>query len=81
LLVDFAGRQDQRTATSCLGPGRPPPILSRTLVATDEGSLVTYEADLRLKTPLRSVIDPLLALAFRRIGTRASSGLHEALNT
>ena len=42
------------------------------------GSRVTYDADLRLKGPLR-VFDPVLALAFRRIGDRAISGLQDAL--
>lgn len=50
-------------------------------VATDQGSRVTYEADLSLKTPLGRLSDPFLALAFRRIGVRASAGLHKSLNT
>jgi len=50
-------------------------------VATDAGSRVTYEADLTLQTPLGRLSEPFLALAFRRIGTRASAGLHESLNT
>ena len=47
--------------------------------ATDGGSRVTYEADLRLKTPFGRLMDPLLALAFRRIGARAAAGLRDAL--
>jgi hypothetical protein len=50
------------------------------VAAAGGGSRVTYEADLRLKTPLGGVMDPLLALAFRRIGARAAAGLREALN-
>ncbi len=42
------------------------------------GTQVTYDADLTLKGPFR-VADPLLALAFNRIGDRALSGLREAL--
>jgi hypothetical protein len=49
-------------------------------VATDGGSRITYEAELRLKTPFGRVLDPLLALAFRRIGDRAAAGLRAALN-
>jgi hypothetical protein len=48
---------------------------------TDGGSRVTYEADLRLKVPFGSWMDPLLALAFRRIGDRAAAGLRKALGT
>jgi len=44
------------------------------------GTLVTYEADLGLKGPLGRLLDPLLAVAFRRIGDRAAAGLREALN-
>lgn len=49
-------------------------------VATNDGSRVTYEADLQLKTPFGRLMDPLLALAFRRIGARAAAGLREGLN-
>jgi hypothetical protein len=49
-------------------------------VATDGGSRATYEAVLELKTPLGPLLDPLLAIAFRRIGARAAAGLREALN-
>ncbi|HEX9258276.1 MAG TPA: SRPBCC family protein [Acidimicrobiales bacterium] len=41
---------------------------------------VSYEADLRLKGAA-VVADPLLALAFRRIGDRAAEGLRRALAT
>ncbi len=44
------------------------------------GTSVTYEADLRVKGPLGGLFDPLLGLVFRRIGNRASAGLHKALN-
>jgi hypothetical protein len=43
------------------------------------GSRVSYHADLRLKGILR-LADPLLALAFRRLGDRATSGLRRELN-
>lgn len=42
------------------------------------GTAVTYDADLRLKGPLR-IFEPLLALAFGRIGDRARDGLRDAL--
>jgi len=44
------------------------------------GTIVEYDADLALKGPLR-VLDPLLALAFRRVGDRALAGLRTALAT
>ncbi|MBV8221122.1 MAG: hypothetical protein JO325_21875, partial [Solirubrobacterales bacterium] len=46
--------------------------------ATGTGTRVTYAADLRLKGLLR-LADPLLALAFRRVGDRALAGLREVL--
>lgn len=42
------------------------------------GTQLTYEADLSLKGPFK-VADPLLALAFSRLGDRALNGLREAL--
>jgi carbon monoxide dehydrogenase subunit G len=44
-----------------------------------EGTLVTYEARLRLRFPL-SLADPLLSRAFRKIGDRAAAGLEAALD-
>ncbi len=42
------------------------------------GSVVSYDADLQLHGILR-LGDPILALAFRRIGDRAADGLRERL--
>jgi carbon monoxide dehydrogenase subunit G len=42
------------------------------------GSVVTYDADLSLKGVLRFG-DPLLGLAFRRVGDRAAAGLRSVL--
>ena len=42
------------------------------------GTRVTYDADLRLKGPLK-IADPLLALAFRRVGDCALEGLRGVL--
>ena len=49
-------------------------------VPVGAGTSVTYDADLRLKGPLGRLMDPLLGLAFRRIGDRAAAGLRNALN-
>lgn len=43
-----------------------------------EGARVTYDAVLTLNGPL-GLLDPLLAIAFRRIGDRADVGLRQAL--
>jgi len=43
------------------------------------GTLVSYDAELTLKGPFR-VADPLLALAFSRLGDRALNGLRDALS-
>ncbi len=42
------------------------------------GTLVTYQAELTLKGPFK-LADPLLALAFNRVGDRALQGLRDAL--
>ena len=44
----------------------------------DGGTRVSYEADLTLKAPLRA-LDPLLRLAFNRVGDRAAAGLQAEL--
>lgn len=58
-------------------------VLSRdriTLEATDRGTRITYDADLRLKGPLR-IAGPLLGLAFDRVGDRALAGLRRTLGS
>jgi carbon monoxide dehydrogenase subunit G len=50
-----------------------------TVVPDGDGSLVTYDAELRLNGPLR-LADPLLKLTFGRIGDRAAAGLRAALD-
>ena len=49
-----------------------------TVEGDEEGSVVTYDAELTLKGPLQ-VFDPLLRLAFNRIGDKAARGLVAAL--
>jgi polyketide cyclase/dehydrase/lipid transport protein len=44
------------------------------------GTRVSYEADLTLKGPLRA-LDPLLGLAFNRVGDRAAAGLRAELTS
>lgn len=54
--------------------------LDRITVDTDdEGTTVTYDAELTLSGPL-GLADPLLGIAFQRIGDRAAAGLIEALD-
>jgi carbon monoxide dehydrogenase subunit G len=45
----------------------------------DGGTFVTWDADLRLKGA-RRLFDPLLRLAFARLGRRAARGLDQQLN-
>ena len=49
-----------------------------TVTATEDGCIVTYDAELTLKGVLR-LFDPGLRLVFGRIGDRAAAGLREAL--
>jgi carbon monoxide dehydrogenase subunit G len=46
--------------------------------ADGNGSIVTYDAELKLKS-LLGLFDPLLGLTFNRIGDRAAAGLIEVL--
>ncbi|MGE5211173.1 MAG: SRPBCC family protein, partial [Acidobacteriota bacterium] len=49
-----------------------------TVEADGEGSIVTYDAELKLRG-LLGLSDPLLRLTFNQIGDRAAAGLVEAL--
>jgi carbon monoxide dehydrogenase subunit G len=49
-----------------------------TIAPDGSGSIVTYDAVLKLKGPL-GLADPLLGLSFRKIGDRAGAGLVAAL--
>src|SRR5271165_6774576 len=44
------------------------------------GTRITYDADLALKGPLK-IADPLLRMAFNRVGDRALAGLRAALGS
>jgi carbon monoxide dehydrogenase subunit G len=50
-----------------------------TVEVDDAGTVVTYDADLRLNGVLR-LADPGLRLVFGRIGDRAAAGLRQALD-
>lgn len=49
-----------------------------TLQRSDGGTRITYDADLVLKGPFR-LADPLLVLAFKRVGDRALAGMRKTL--
>ena len=49
-----------------------------TVTPDDAGSIVTYDAVLKLKGPF-ALADPLLGLSFKKIGDRAAAGLETAL--
>ena len=51
-----------------------------TFEPSDGGTRITYDADLALKGPFK-VADPLLALAFNRVGDRALTGLRKTIRT
>jgi carbon monoxide dehydrogenase subunit G len=91
LVADFLGRKTALTyrivefqpdqAVTLRGENTPVVSLDRiTCEPSDGGTRVTYDADLSLKGPLR-IADPLLGLAFKRVGDRALDGLREALGS
>lgn len=91
LVADFLGRKAALTyRIVAFEPGRAVTLrgenatvvsLDRiTVEPSDGGARVTYDANLALKGPLR-IADPLLGLAFRRVGDRALEGLRARLGT
>jgi len=89
LVAEFLGRKTPLTyriveyepprAATFVGENAPVVSHDRIpLEATATGTRVTYDADLRLKG-LLGVVDPLLRLAFNRVGDRALAGLREVL--
>src|ERR1700761_8631628 len=89
LVAEFLGRRTPLTyriveynpphAVTFLGENATVTSLDRiTFKTTAGGTQVTYDADLQLKGPLR-LADPLLKLAFNRVGDRALAGLERTL--
>jgi len=89
LVAEFLGRKTPLTyrvveyepSTAVTFVGENASIVSHdriTFETTATGTRVTYDAELRLKGLLR-LADPLLALAFNRVGDRALAGLGEVL--
>lgn len=89
LVAEFLGRQtelvyrtieyDMPQAVTFRGENATVVSLDRiTFDSTASGTRVTYDADLRLKGALRFA-DPLLKLAFNRVGARALAGLRRTL--
>ena len=90
-MADFLGRKAALTyrivefepgkAVTLRGENATVVSLDRiTFEPSDGGTRVTYDADLALKGPLR-IADPLLGLAFDRVGDRALEGLRETLGS
>jgi carbon monoxide dehydrogenase subunit G len=91
LVVDFLHRKttltyrvveyDPPSAVTFRGENSSVVSLDRiTFEPSDGGTRITYNADLALKGPLR-LADPLLALAFKRVGDRALAGMRKTLGT
>ena len=89
LVAEFLGRTNELTyRTVEYDPpqavtfrGENATVVSRdriTFESIDAGTRVTYDADLALKGVAR-LADPLLALAFNRVGDRALAGLRRTL--
>ncbi len=90
LTVQSGGTTVMRYEITEYEPPRRVLLVARTslLTSVDEirveadgtGAIVTYDAELTLNGLLR-LFDPLLRLAFRRIGDRAAAGLRRVLST
>jgi carbon monoxide dehydrogenase subunit G len=89
LVAEFLGRQtpltyritefDPPNAVTFRGENASVISLDRiTFEPADTGTRVTYDADLALKGAMK-LADPLLGLAFKRVGDRALVGLSKAL--
>lgn len=91
LVAEFLGRKtpltyriiehDPPNAVTFRGESSTVISLDRiTFEPSDGGTRITYDADLALKGPLK-LADPLLGLAFNRVGDRALTGLRNTLGT
>jgi carbon monoxide dehydrogenase subunit G len=89
LLARFLGREtpltyrvvefDPPKAVTLRGENSSVVSLDRmTFEPAGEGTLITYDAKLSLKGPMK-LADPLLGLAFKRVGDRALAGLRQTL--
>jgi hypothetical protein len=91
LVARFLGRDNQLTykvvefepphAVTFLGENET--VVSRDRITFDVaggGTRVTYDAELTLKG-LSRLADPLLALAFKRVGDRGLAGMRQALRS
>ena len=89
LVADFLGRKtpltyriveyDPPSAVTFRGENSTVVSLDRiTFEPSDEGTRITYDADLALKGPFK-LADPLLGFAFKRVGDRALAGLRKTL--
>ena len=89
LLARFLGREtpltyrvvefDPPKAVTVRGENASVVSLDRmTFEPAGEGTLITYDAELSLKGPMK-LADPLLGLAFKRVGDRALAGLRQTL--
>jgi carbon monoxide dehydrogenase subunit G len=89
LVAEFLGRRTPLTyrlveyepASAVTFLGENSTVISHdriTFQAIATGTRITYDADLRLKGLLR-LADPLLGLAFNRVGDRALGGLRDVL--
>jgi carbon monoxide dehydrogenase subunit G len=89
LLASFLGRQtpltyriveyDPPSAVTFRGESSTVVSLDRiTFEPSDGGTRITYDADLALKGPFK-LADPLLGVAFKRVGARALAGLRRTL--
>jgi carbon monoxide dehydrogenase subunit G len=91
LMAEFLGRRtpltyriveyDPPQAVTFRGENSSVVSLDRvTFEPSDEGTRITYDADLALKGVFK-LADPLLGLAFNRVGDRALEGLRTTLGT
>ncbi len=89
LVASFLGRENELTyevieytpprSVTLRGENATVVSLDRiTFEPLDEGTRVTYDAELTLKGPLK-LADPLLGLAFGRVGGRALAGLRKTI--
>jgi carbon monoxide dehydrogenase subunit G len=91
LVASFLGRETELTyriveyeppnAVTFRGENSTVVSLDRiTFEPFDGGTRLFYDADLKLKGPMR-LADPLLGLAFKRVGDKALAGMRRTLGT
>lgn len=78
-VYEVAVHDPTRRVTFVTSSGRATGIDAVTIVPTDDGCRVTWDATFRFNGALGALVDPVFGLVFDRIAEKATDGLRDAL--